>query len=665
MKNLFSLLILFILGTSLGLAQTFYVSGNGILTIEPDQQEISRIVDPSISHPTGLWVNTKTETIYWGDSNNGSVMQGNLNGTDANILANYTSMDFLDVTDVWADTANQKIYFSGRAPSYSKIESGVFSINQDGSDFQSITAPYLDWPRAIAPVPDNDIIYIADNDDIFSFSLSQQKKLDKIAWQGDDIDGLDYDPGQQKLYFLADNSVYRMNTDGTAIDTFSTPNYTQGNVLKLDLTNDKVYWTTEAGGLGGEPGRIFQANLDGTEAAIVYEEQNTSFHSIHIDVENEEFYVSTTEKVGPIQIRKMKLQGNQLQQVESIYDALNTGTTSPDNIDIDTQNNVLYWINDGSNSPAANAAGAGFFIQRKGLNSTVPLEFLISYTNEEIHDLSIDESNGRLFYSYGGSTNTGQIIATDLDGQNPDILVNAPTPGAVIQSIHHSEDANALFYTVQQFNPSSADIHRLNLDDETTEKLSNVGNKFVTQLNYSDQNNHLYFMASDEVYSFDISNNNVTKLDKFNHPSSMYVLNDQLYWTNPNGIFAADLDGENSNQIISSTNTNSYFVATSNDPTVSIQNPRNDIPSTIQLDQNYPNPFNPTTTIGFTLPKQSMVSLKLYNLVGREVKTIYEGRKGSGYHSIKFNAKALPSGVYIYLLKAGNVSYTQKMTLIK
>ncbi len=90
------------------------------------------------------------------------------------------------------------------------------------------------------------------------------------------------------------------------------------------------------------------------------------------------------------------------------------------------------------------------------------------------------------------------------------------------------------------------------------------------------------------------------------------------------------------------------------------------IPNEFQLFQNYPNPFNPTTTIRFTLQVSSFTSLKVYDVLGREVvATLVNGELHAGEHSVQFNAKQLPSGVYYYRLQSGNNIQTMKMELLK
>ena len=89
------------------------------------------------------------------------------------------------------------------------------------------------------------------------------------------------------------------------------------------------------------------------------------------------------------------------------------------------------------------------------------------------------------------------------------------------------------------------------------------------------------------------------------------------------------------------------------------------VPSEFNLDQNYPNPFNPTTTIGYELPASSHVSLKVYDVLGREIQTLLDERQSAGDHLVNFNAGSLPSGVYFYRLQAGNYIGAKKLLLLK
>jgi len=95
------------------------------------------------------------------------------------------------------------------------------------------------------------------------------------------------------------------------------------------------------------------------------------------------------------------------------------------------------------------------------------------------------------------------------------------------------------------------------------------------------------------------------------------------------------------------------------------------IPTEYGLDQNYPNPFNPTTTISFSLPKESPVTFEIYNMLGVKIRTLMAGdTKSAGVHSVTWDGKndagvIMPSGVYLYRVHAGSFLSSKKMTLLK
>ena len=88
-------------------------------------------------------------------------------------------------------------------------------------------------------------------------------------------------------------------------------------------------------------------------------------------------------------------------------------------------------------------------------------------------------------------------------------------------------------------------------------------------------------------------------------------------------------------------------------------------PSSFALEQNFPNPFNPSTTIKFTVPQYSKVTLKVFDILGREVSTLINENKSAGDYIVNFDASALASGMYIYKLTAGDFTAAKKMMLLK
>lgn len=89
------------------------------------------------------------------------------------------------------------------------------------------------------------------------------------------------------------------------------------------------------------------------------------------------------------------------------------------------------------------------------------------------------------------------------------------------------------------------------------------------------------------------------------------------------------------------------------------------IPNTFELNQNYPNPFNPSTTIEYTIPENSRVSLKIYDILGKEVATLVDKEQNSGTYIVIWDAKSFSSGIYFYRITAGSNSDTKRMVLKK
>lgn len=88
-------------------------------------------------------------------------------------------------------------------------------------------------------------------------------------------------------------------------------------------------------------------------------------------------------------------------------------------------------------------------------------------------------------------------------------------------------------------------------------------------------------------------------------------------------------------------------------------------PIAYKLSKNHPNPFNPSTTIRYSLPKATKMELSIYNLSGRKISTLVNGKRSRGTHSIRFNAENLSSGIYLYRIKTPDFSSTRKMILMK
>ena len=94
-------------------------------------------------------------------------------------------------------------------------------------------------------------------------------------------------------------------------------------------------------------------------------------------------------------------------------------------------------------------------------------------------------------------------------------------------------------------------------------------------------------------------------------------------------------------------------------------NPNPNIPATFELQQNYPNPFNPATIIHYQLSADVFVTLKVYDVFGREIQTLVNDVKQAGNYTVDFNGSSLASCVYFYRIQSGDFISVKRMVLIK
>jgi hypothetical protein len=83
------------------------------------------------------------------------------------------------------------------------------------------------------------------------------------------------------------------------------------------------------------------------------------------------------------------------------------------------------------------------------------------------------------------------------------------------------------------------------------------------------------------------------------------------------------------------------------------------------LTQNYPNPFNPETEINFSIPENNFVTLRVYDISGRLIKTLVDDFRTAGSFKVNFNSNGIPSGIYFYKLESGSFTDVKKMILVK
>jgi hypothetical protein len=154
---------------------------------------------------------------------------------------------------------------------------------------------------------------------------------------------------------------------------------------------------------------------------------------------------------------------------------------------------------------------------------------------------------------------------------------------------------------------------------------------------------------------------NITKLKTLEITDSVLV--DQLqYWSDDYGLLSVtDWEGASS-YLLGCVIDGKVYGDTIFTGIIKIDNT---IPKNYYLSQNYPNPFNPSTKIDFNIPKSSYVTMKVYDILGREITTLINKELKPGRYTVDFNGNNLSSGVYIYVLKVNDFSEAKKMILLR
>lgn len=172
--------------------------------------------------------------------------------------------------------------------------------------------------------------------------------------------------------------------------------------------------------------------------------------------------------------------------------------------------------------------------------------------------------------------------------------------------------------------------------------------------------NNLYVRSPDEISAFDTDATPIIKFGSTAKYAGIRAANEDhrvIYFSF--GVEQIDDEAVRDNLISRSVNWLMDGITVGvddNDPVIAYS---------FSLNQNYPNPFNPSTNISYSIPHSGFVSLKIYDVLGKEIKTLVNTNQPSGYYEIEFNSDNLASGIYFYKLQAGESLDTKKMILLK
>ena len=307
----------------------------------------------------------------------------------------------------------------------------------------------------------------------------------------------------------------------------------------------------------------------------------------------------------------------------------------------------------------ANGGGAALDVTLSIHPAANPDNFFVLTTNTSGDPVAVDSIALSIT---GGGTLSTMFVVTDITGHSPDVIVTGANNGSVISATARVEIPAGVLYTgyntvaqplvlagvTQGFR--TATILWGTLPVELLSFTSFVRDREVTlNWNTSSESDNSGFDIERRISGSNewTKTGNVSASGSGNSAHS-YSFTDRNLSTGKYSyrLKQIDLNGNFEYHYL-----NSEIVI--------------GVPVRFDLGQNYPNPFNPSTSINFDLPDDGHVTLKVFNVSGKEVETIVNDNRTAGYYTVKFNASGLSSGIYYYRLESNGVSRVMKMALIK
>ena len=257
-------------------------------------------------------------------------------------------------------------------------------------------------------------------------------------------------------------------------------------------------------------------------------------------------------------------------------------------------------------------------------------------------DSKLAFGTGESFINSLGIVSTGNITA------QPELLAFGNILGfqAFCSQPAWSPDGNevAFIYTILSGLEIQSNIYKVSINSGNSTQLTYYsGNEIVSKPSYSPDGSKITF-------TYLKSNNNV------------FALTDLINGTYLSNIYTISSNGGNTTALTNDGNSLDPYWGYVN-PTVAIEETK--IENEFNLSQNYPNPFNPTTTIDFSIPVSTKVTLKIFDVLGNEVTTLVHEYKTAGSYETEFNGSNLSSGIYFYRLETSEFIQLRKMVLLK
>ena len=430
------------------------------------------------------------------------------------------------------------------------------------------------------------------------------------------INTITANPSNSSELYLGCNGdgIFHTTTSGASWQTINTGLFNM-NIWKIAAVNQNILFA------GTEVGGVFKSTNAGNSWSLAKQSQNV--YALAVDPTHLNIIYAGTYGTG---IYKSQDTGKTWQQCNTNLTNINVWDIAID----PTNTSIIYAATD-----------AGIFKSADGASSWVQ-----AYSSflEGCYSVAVNQTNHNIVYS-GSGTYDG-LIKVSTDGGS---TWNTLGSGINFENIYALKpvplSTNTVFAGGVYFGFSTySGLYALpNSSSSWTKEIDNF---YCSEITYrADKPTEIYASSFNAGVYYSTDGGNSWNLMTATLP---YTISDAVCVTG-NKVYAAFR------------NAGIYQTATVTD----VKEEGASLPKGFSLNQNYPNPFNPTTTISFSLPRSEYATLKIFDLMGREITTLISKNLATGNYSFKWDARNQPSGVYFCRLQAGQYSETKKLLLLK
>ena len=348
-------------------------------------------------------------------------------------------------------------------------------------------------------------------------------------------------------------------------------------------------------------GKIQSANLDGSHVTDIKDSLQMA-EGIALDTVSDPMKIYFSE-AGLNRIVRMNFDGSNPEEVI-------TGITGLEDIALDLENRKIYWLKNTYSDDRVQRA------DMDSLNSNIQDLYTSTYAMHDYRGIDVHVDSQLVYWTQTVYGRVDRISRMNCDGSGRTVIGNYLGP----------RDLDVLDNTLYWIWGSGDNITRSNLDGSPIDTLISGVDAF-------------YLALSKEL--------------------------NKMYWTEYGMIRCTDMDTIQIVDLVTRLGHSIKGIALYYDPDAVSVDEITKIPVKFELGQNYPNPFNPSTTIQFQIPKSQFVTLKVFNILGKEVSTLVSKKLNPGNHTYTFNSKNLASGIYYYQLVAGEYREVKKMILLR